>query len=113
MKELYRLLGIKGTPSTAHHPQTDGQTEWVNQEIKVYIRMFVNQRQDNWDEWLVTMEFAYNNCIHSATGKTPFEMDHGYHPYMGTELVKGHIQDTCAESFIEERKKIFEEPEVA
>ena len=32
--ELYRILGIKVAASTAYHPQTDGQTERVNQELK-------------------------------------------------------------------------------
>ena len=34
MKELYKLLGIEGNPSTAYHPQTDGQTKHMNQEIQ-------------------------------------------------------------------------------
>ena len=40
MKDLYRLLGIEGNPSTAYHPQTDGQTERINQEIEQYLRIF-------------------------------------------------------------------------
>jgi len=42
------------------------QTEHVNQELKQYLRIFVNERQDNWDEWLPMAEFAYNNHIHSS-----------------------------------------------
>jgi len=46
-KELYRLLGIKLASSIAWHPQTDRQTEHVNQELDQYLRLFVNERQDN------------------------------------------------------------------
>jgi len=46
-RELYRLLGIKLVSSTAWHPQTDGQTERVNQELDQYLRLFVNEWQDN------------------------------------------------------------------
>ena len=41
MKELYQLLGIKENPSTAYHPQMDGQTERMNREIEQYLRFFV------------------------------------------------------------------------
>jgi len=46
-KELYCLLGIKLVSSTAWHSQTDGQTERVNQELDQYLRLFVNERQDD------------------------------------------------------------------
>jgi len=35
--ELMALLGVKLTPSTSYHPQTDGQMEHVNQEIEAYL----------------------------------------------------------------------------
>jgi len=41
--ELYRLLGIEAASSTAYHPQTDGQTEHVNQELEQYLRVFVGE----------------------------------------------------------------------
>jgi hypothetical protein len=79
------LLDIRLTPSTAYHPQMDGQTEQVNQEIEAYLRVFVSHCQDNWADWLLLAEFAYNNHIHSATCHTPFELDSGQHPQMGSE----------------------------
>ena len=51
----------------AFHPQTDGQTERVNQELEQYLRMFIDHRQEQWPEWLGTAEFAYNN-------KAPYHM---------------------------------------
>src|SRR6267154_1759740 len=48
-QELYRLLGITLSTTTAYHPQADGQTERVNQELEQYLRVFVNERQDDWD----------------------------------------------------------------
>jgi len=66
MHKLYHLLGIKVTASTAYHPQTNGQTERVNQELEQYLHFFVNERQDDWDEWLPMAEFAYNNHVHSS-----------------------------------------------
>jgi len=50
MRELNKMLGIKSKLSTAFHLQTDGQTERVNQELKQYLRMFINHRQEQWPE---------------------------------------------------------------
>ncbi len=77
MKDLYDLLQIKGNTLTAFHPQTDGQTEQVNQEIKKYLHIFVNHLQTGWAEWLSLTMFAHNNWVHSSTGKSPFEVNYG------------------------------------
>ena len=71
--------------STAYHPQTDGQTERVNQELEQYIRLFVNERQNDWDDLLPLAEFQYNNHVHSSTQQTPFMLETGCHPRMGFE----------------------------
>jgi len=67
MRELNGMLGIESKLLTAFHPQTDGQTERVNQELEQYLRMFIDHRQEQWPKWLGTVEFAYNNKVHSST----------------------------------------------
>jgi hypothetical protein len=57
--------------------------ERVNQELEQYLRVFVNERQDDWDELLPMAEFQYNNHVHSRTQQTPFYLDSGQHPRMG------------------------------
>jgi hypothetical protein len=82
--KLYKLLGIKLAMSTAYyHPQTDGQTEHVNQVLEGYLRTFTSRRQDNWDNLLPSGEFHYNNSQHSLTQQTPFMLDTGRNPRMG------------------------------
>ena len=44
-------------------PQTNGQTECINQEVKQYLWLFVNFHQDDWVEWLLLAEFSYNYKI--------------------------------------------------
>jgi len=87
MRELNRLLGIKTSPSTAYHPQSDGQTERINQDLETFLRMFVNQCQDDWVDWLPIAEFAYNNRLHSAMRQTPFMMEYGFHPRTGADPI--------------------------
>jgi len=43
MKELNNLLGIQTKLLTAYHPQTDGQTERINQKLEQYLRVFIYQ----------------------------------------------------------------------
>ena len=49
-KKLNKMLGLETKLFTAYHPETDGQTERTNQELKQYLRMYVNHRQNNWAE---------------------------------------------------------------
>ena len=46
MKGLNKLLGIQTKLSTTYYPQTDGQTERVNQELEQYLRVFIDYRQE-------------------------------------------------------------------
>jgi hypothetical protein len=84
MRDLLKLLGIRGNPSTAYHPQTDRQTEQMNQELEQYLRIYVNYQQDDWSEWLSLAKFTYNNREHSVMKCSPFFVNYGWHPNKGT-----------------------------
>ena len=73
MVELYKVLGVQGSPSTAYHPQTDGQTERVNQEIETYLRFYVNYQQDDWAKWLDQAEFVLNTRFHEGIQNTKWK----------------------------------------
>jgi transposase InsO family protein len=77
---LCGLLGIIKRMSTSFHPQTDGQTERVNQTLETYLRTFINYDQDNWYSLLPLAEFAFNNSVSQATQRTPIYTNYGYHP---------------------------------
>jgi len=76
-KELNKMLGIETKLSTFFHSQTDRQTEQMNQELEQYLRFFVDHRQKDWPEWLVSAKFAVNNKVHSATKVSPFIANYG------------------------------------
>jgi len=65
---------------TAFHPQTDGQTERLNQTIEAYLRAFISHEQDDWVRLLPMAEFAYNNSVTVGHGITPFYTNYGFHP---------------------------------
>jgi len=77
MQELNRMLEIKSKLSMVFYPQTDRQTDRVNQELEQYLRIFINHRQEQWPEWLGTAEFVYNNKAHSSTQTLPFKTNYG------------------------------------
>src|SRR5271169_6841721 len=113
MIELLRLLGIRRATSTAFHPQTDGQTERVNQELEQFLRIFVNERQDDWEELLPMAEFAYNNHVHSSTQATPFYIDTGRHPRMGFEPHQPLSEMASVNEFADRMAKGLEEAKAA
>ncbi|MCO5595060.1 hypothetical protein L7F22_049097 [Adiantum nelumboides] len=60
--------------SVSYHPQTDGQFEIVNSEVLDLLKCYVSDNSAQWEHYLPLVEFAYNNAIHSSTGKAPFEI---------------------------------------
>jgi len=62
------------------HPQTDGESERVNQVIEQYLRICGNFQQDNWTTLLPIIEFAHNAQPHRSTHRSPFEVWYGFQP---------------------------------
>jgi hypothetical protein len=81
--------------STADHPQTDGQSEIAVKVIQKLFRPFIYQDQD-WEELLPTLEFAYNDTKQSTTRETPFYLNYGFHPTGTTRhevVTNPHVED--------------------
>jgi hypothetical protein len=74
--------------SITYHPQTDRQTERVNQTLEQYLRCYVDKRQSDWSKLLGPAEFAYNNATHEGTKNSPFFLEYGRHPRAGLSLDK-------------------------
>ena len=111
MKELCSQLGVERNPSTTYHPQTDSQTERVNQELEQYLRLYCNSIQNNWAEWLSIAEFSYNNQIHSSTGRSPFLINLGCHPNIGQDIGKTTEDSSKTKQFLKMIKEIRNEVE--
>ena len=60
--------------STAYHPQTNGLVERFNQTLQRSLVKMVNKNQDNWDEYIDGVLFAYRTCRQKSTKITPFEI---------------------------------------
>eukprot|EP00253_Pinus_taeda_P006607 PITA_06607 len=76
-RTLFEGLGTQLSFSTAYHPQTDGQTERVNQVLEDMLRSYVMQQPTRWEEYLHLVEFPYNNGYHSSLKMSPFKVLYG------------------------------------
>ena len=83
--------------TSGYHPEGDGQTEWTNQTLEQYLRIFCNYQQDNWYTLLPLVEFTYNNIPSSTTGISLFFANKGYHPNLTIhperDLLSSHAKD--------------------
>ena len=68
-RELLKLLGIKSNLTTAYHPQSDGATEQVNQEIEAYLSIYCSSHPTKWKNSLSTLEFTHNSRRHADKEK--------------------------------------------
>jgi len=66
--------------SSAYHPQTDDQTERVNQILEHYLHTYCMWDQDDWVDLVPFAEACYNNTVHTATKQTLFFAAYHQHP---------------------------------
>jgi len=99
--------------STAWHPQTNGQTEHINQELDQYLWLFLNERQDDWYDLLPLAEFQHNNHVDSATQQPPFLLDTGWLPHMGFEPQQNPSSLETVNEFTERMRTAIKETKSA
>jgi hypothetical protein len=76
-KSLMVGLETKLLFSTAYHPQTDGQTERVNQILEDMLRIHIMHQPKKWEYSLPLVEFAYNNSYQESLKISPLEVLYG------------------------------------
>ncbi|WVZ88944.1 hypothetical protein U9M48_035411 [Paspalum notatum var. saurae] len=76
-KKLHEAMGTKLDFSSAYHPQTDGQTERVNQILEDMLRACALSNKKSWDKSLPYAEFSYNNIYQASLKRAPFEVLYG------------------------------------
>ena len=74
----------------------------MNHSLGNLLRCLVGEHLGTWDLILPTAEFAYNNSVNRSTGKSPFEVVHGFKPRTPIYLIPTlalHRVSKSAESF--------------
>ena len=73
-QSLFQRFKTEHRISTAYHPQTNGLVECYNQTLQQCLIKLVNREQDNWDEYIDGVLFAYRTSKQKSTQCTPFEL---------------------------------------
>jgi hypothetical protein len=100
---------IKGKYSTAFHPQTDGQTERVNQALEQFLRLYTARRQDDWADLLPFAQFTYNNTLNASTKQTPFFANYGYNPTYHFDVPAGAATMTASHDRLQNLETLHKE----
>jgi hypothetical protein len=101
-RELVKALGTKLNYSTAYHPQTDGQSERVNQCLEQYLRCAVQDNPRQWRKWLGLAEFWYNSSFHTALGCSPFKALYKLEPnFGGMPNLASHTDSSATDTALE------------
>ena len=71
---LFKMTNTEHRMSSAYHPQTNGLVERFNQTLQRSLVKLVNDNQNDWDELLDGVLFAYRTSIQKSTQVCPFEL---------------------------------------
>ena len=85
MEAMSKLMGYNHKYSTAYHPQSNGMVERFNATFVPQIAKLQDRENNNWDEFLLPVVFAYNTGTHSTTQYSPFQLLYGREPKLPTD----------------------------
>ncbi|MCO5593953.1 hypothetical protein L7F22_047972 [Adiantum nelumboides] len=106
-KGLFENLGTRLNFSLAYHPQMDGQSEIANLTVLDLLKAYVTEvdQRSQWEKYLPLVEYAYNNTVHTSTGKAPFEVIEGRSK--SPLLLKVHGKIFAADDYSRDLKESF------
>lgn len=107
--DLFRLNGTSFNFSSAYHPQTDVQSEMVNETLEMYLHCFASAKPKQWVKWLSWEEFCYNTSWHSTIKQTPFEVVYGREPPSFLAYIPGTAKVAAVEEELIRRDQVLED----
>jgi len=112
MKKLNKMLGIEIKLLIAFYPQTNRQMKRINQNPEQYLKIYINYRQSNWSDWLITAKFIFNNKVHTIMKSLPFKINYKIESRISFEIRKKR-KNVKAEKLIKKMKEIYKKVKTA
>lgn len=101
---IFKNLAVDLHLSSAYHPQTDGQTERVNQCLENYLRCMCFNSPRRWIHWISLAEWWYNTSYHTSLLMTPFQALYGFSPPMVAEDIMPDVPDLRIQEQLKNRQ---------
>ena len=111
-REFCAQLGASVSLSSGFHPQSNGQTERMNQEMETALRCMVSRNPSSWSQQLLWVEYAHNSLTSSATGLSPFQCCYGYQPPLFPAL-EGETTCPSVQAFIRRCRRTWTQARAA
>ena len=90
VQEVCKLFKVKKLTTTSYHPECNGVTERYNAVILDTVSHYVNEYQNDWDEYLKPIQFAYRTCpADNSVGYSPFLCNTGREPRLAVDVSLG------------------------
>lgn len=105
-QEFLQVFNITHKPTTAYHPQSDGQTERFNAYLGTTLSIYAQDKPTDWEKYLQEVLTAYNSAPHVTTKMSPFYLLYGREMVLPMESKLG-IQPVCLE--LKERLDVLKE----
>ena len=99
---MFQSLGTRLNLSSSYHPETDAQTERVNQVIEDMLRAYCGQQPCLWLKYLPLVEFAYNSSHHQSLGMSPFKALYGQNCLVPYRFADPNLLVPAAKNTLEE-----------
>ena len=112
-RAFFKLLRATASLSSGYHPQSNGQTERANQELKATLRSLAMDNPSTWSSWLPWAEYAHNTLQSSATKMSPFQCQFGFQPPLTVHSSVNHFMRRCRRTWRKTRQALLRTSKVA
>jgi hypothetical protein len=97
-----KLLRVKRIKTSAYHPESNGAMERTRRVLVEYLRCYILENPNDWDQWISYATFVFNTAPHTSTVFTPHELLFGRKPNIPGLLKKEPVQvrynyDNCVQ----------------